>query len=170
MEETVNKNAEVIRTYIPLDEIEENGKLVREIGYKSYIAAITLIGFGILIFLASGTMFKVFGVLFVLSAVAYILFVKDTVLVRLYDDGIVFIDPDKNEGFRIDYNEVAEWNLKNGAVNVTRNDGILARADTPIAYRANAILRRYVPDQETRVLREDQRIDFKDLINKNKQQ
>ena len=157
-------------TYIPLEEIEENGKLLKEIGYKSYVASITLLISGIIIFLAKGTMFKVFGVLCVLLALGYVFLIKDTIIVRLYDDAVVFINAEEQTGLRVDYNEVAEWNLKNDAVNVIRNDGLVVRAETPVSYRATGVLRKYMPDRETRVKNEDKRIDVTEIFRKNKGQ
>lgn len=146
--------------YLPLVEIEEHGKLLKTVGYKSLIAGITAICIGIVIALAPEWKYHIFGGLFALAGLAYLLFVKDTILIRLYDDALIFLDSERPYGIRVAYDEILEWNTRSNSVNVTRNDGLTLHVETPIAYRAMPILRKYCKDKETGRITEDDKIDF----------
>lgn len=147
-EEIRTDGAEQGRKLIPLAELQEPAAPVGEVRFKTMIPSVFLLIFGALLFSLHGTMAKAGGIVFAVIGLCGI-GVRDHVTARLYEDSITLVDQEAAAGINISYDDIEEWNINNGIVIQTKDGGKFA-VESFACGKALKILRKHIPDRETK--------------------
>lgn len=135
----------------PMNELNEHGTLLGQVGYKPHSAVYVLAAAAVLFLL----MRHLFGVIMALMCIAGALFIKlkveDHPVMDVYDDAVIFYDPgDASCGIRYTPDQISKWTVnKEGSyqISMTLTGGDIHVAASYQVSAANRLLRKLMPEK-----------------------
>jgi hypothetical protein len=159
---------------VDIDQIQENGRLVKAILYKNPYSSYFGVAFGVVICLLKSTWAIVLGGIFAALSLATIVLVKDHKVMDIYDDAmIIYADETGTKAARIPYERVVEWESILSTTNsytlkFTLDDGTVFFKDTFQLSKAYNALMKIMPDKEHRQIQikknQENSVSFKDAL------
>ena len=148
--------SEIQEEYVPVEQIEVTGNLIKRIMNKNPIPAIGSIPIGIRLFFLKDTACMILGGVLAVSALRYLIFVKDKKTFDIYDDSVVvYHDRDQNLARKVMNEDIFEWtfydsNQQNSCIIFTLNDYNKFAKTTFLLSKCVDALRKTIPEKELR--------------------
>ncbi len=101
-------------TYVPLEQIDKEGTLVTEVGFKPNNSVYIVGIIGVLFILSLKSLLVVLGGFLVMMALLVKLQVKDYKTMGIYEDFIIFYSEDQQTARRFDNEDIIQWTIKQG--------------------------------------------------------
>ena len=145
----------------PENEIEREGNLLAQIGFKSNTALIASVIFGLLLCATMIWGLIIAGVVVLALAVFVQMKVKDYKVMDIYDTNLIIYDLDDNNAFRLELSKVKEWTCKHGgagadAIMLTLDNGEVIYKDTFLLGKAYRNLNKVMPEKESQALKDEE--------------
>lgn len=147
--------------YVPAQEIETPGKLVRRVRYKPVLGSLSVAVLGAVILPLGFLPLTILGVLLLAGGLLSLLLTRDRRVMDVCTGGVVvYRRRDDTQALCLPWEQVEEWNaqrLGNGAQMVvfTLNDGTYVCQETLQTRSVRRTLHQYQPDKEFKTLRQN---------------
>lgn len=101
-----------MKKYVNRNEVRTDGKILGKVRYKPYHAFISIIIFAFILLILKTTAVYIISAILILLAIAGILFIRDRVILEVYDDCLLLHD-EKNDDrvIQIPIEKITRWEI-----------------------------------------------------------